>query len=650
MPKGDKDAPFRRRKVLQTAGALGAAGLAGCSTNTDATDSPTTGGGGGEDTDTPEDTPTPTEPPEKVVGGDMVYASTSTPSSINPYRVDDTTTGARVNKMLDYPGGADGTETYDPGWIKSWELSDDSTVVEYELYDGLEFGGDYGQLTAEDVIYSLNELMLLTGDDDWYAYTDTDFYMIGPDSEMIQFEKTGDLTFRAELPVSKANWLHEDPLLGTWFLPKEFVKPYREDEDAEGMDKDSYITEGTYSEGNLGPYEFDTWTRNSRMAFTRNDDYYRRDKIGEVNGVDYSKSPYWDTLTYQQFDESSTALSALKTGEVDLAGIPDQKVSNFRGNESTQLYESPFDNGVFWLNLNHRINGWDPIRESREVRYAIGNAFDPDTVIEEAYNGLAVPLRTFHPSWGPYYPPEDKLTSLPGDLEKAREQLESGTGSDYGYEGDKFVGPDGQVELNIVRTVGNPSVEISTNYLKQRLEQLGIKSTIEAKQWSTLLQNYAMNSPDNVEGVDEPDWSIGAFNGGPWDQSASAEDWDLMVGLGFSTSPYAPWSAVKSTLDEQGTFNLWGYQTDEYDIAAFIGEASTASTQEEVQTKMTEIFSFISEDMPFIFTSSGYNVTGLANDIVGIPGKKTDDGRKSTSYWQDVNEAQPERLYARNKE
>jgi peptide/nickel transport system substrate-binding protein len=284
------------------------------------------------------------------------------------------------------------------------------------------------------------------------------------------------------------------------------------------------------------------------------------------------------------------------------------------------------------------------------VRYAIGNAFDPDTIIEEAYNGLAVPLRTFHPSWGPYYPPEDELTSLPGDLDKAREQLESGTGDDYGYEGDKFVGPDGQVELNIVRTTGNPSVEISSNYLQQRLEKLGIKSNIEAKQWSTLLQNYAMNSADNVEDVDEPDFSIGAFNGGPWDQSVSKEEWDIMVGLGFSTSPYAPWSAVKSTLDEKGTFNLWGYQTDEYDISQFIGNASTAESQEEVQSMMTEIFSFISEDMPFIFTSSGYNVTGLANNIVGIPGEETDDGYKSTSYWQDVNEAQPERLYARKRE
>jgi peptide/nickel transport system substrate-binding protein len=414
------------------------------------------------------------------------------------------------------------------------------------------------------------------------------------------------------------------------------------------MDKDSYITDAVYSKGNLGPYEFDVWTRNSQMAFTRNDDYYRREKIGEANGVDYSKSPYFDSLTYQQFDESSTALSALETGEVNLAGIPDQKVSNFRGKDGVQLYESPFDNGVFWLNLNHRANGWDPVRESRKVRYAIGNAFDPDTIIQEAYNGLAVPLRTFHPSWGPYYPPEDKLTSLPGDLEKARTQLKEGTGDEYGYEGDKFMGPDGQVELSIVRTTGNPSVEISSNYLKQRLGELGIKSTIEAKQWSTLLSDYAMNSPDNVEG--EADWSIGAFNGGPWDQSVSNEQWDIMVGLGFSTSPYAPWSAVKSTLDVKGTFNLWGYKTDEYDISEFIGEASTAESQEEVQSKMTEIFSFLSKDMPFIFTSSGYNVTGLTDDVLGLPGEATEDGYKSTSYWQDVLEANPERLYAFNKE
>ena len=642
MPQGDNDTPFRRRKVLQTAGALGAAGLAGCSTNTDNTDTPTESGGG-EETEG-----TPTEAPGLTVSGDMVYGSVSTPSSLNPYRVSDTTTGVRINKLLDYPGGARGLSSFDPGWFKSWELSEDSTTVTYELHEGLEWGGDYGTMTAEDVVYSLENLIMLQGEEDWYGHSDTTFYYIGPDSEPIEFETTGELTFEATLPVSKSQWLHEDPLLTQWWLPKDFVQPYAEEGDADGMDKDSYITDAVYATGNLGPYEFENWTRNSQMAFSRNDSYYRQEKIGQIGDRDYTNSPYWETLTYQQFDESSTMLSALQTGDIDLAGINDQRVSNFRGNEGTQLYESPFDNGVFWLNLNHRANGWAPIRESRKVRYAIGNAFDPDTIIEEAYNGLAVPLRTFHPSWGPYYPSEDELTSLPGDLEKARTQLEEGTSSEYGYEGEQFHGPDGQVELSMVRTTGNPSVEIASNYLQQRLEQLGIASTIEAKQWSTLLQNYAMNSPDNVEG--EADWSIGSFNGGPWDQSVSNEQWDIMLGLGFSTSPYAPWSAIRSTLGEKGSFNLWGYTQDEYDIAEYIGKASTAESQEEVKNQMVELFGFISRDMPFIFTSSGYNVTGLRDDIIGLPGEKTDDGFKATSYFQTVNEAEPSRLYARNQD
>jgi hypothetical protein len=62
------------------------------------------------------------------------------------------------------------------------------------------------------------------------------------------------------------------------------------------------------------------------------------------------------------------------------------------------------------------------------------------------------------------------------------------------------------------------------------------------------------------------------------------------------------------------------------------------------------MFSFISKDMPFIFTSSGYNVTGLNNSVVGLPGEKTDDGYKATSYFQTINEAQPSKLYARKQE
>ena len=655
-----------RRQALGAMGAAGAAGLAGCS-------------GGNEGTETSESTPTPTSGTQDQVtpsqtryeqlpvGGDLVVSSTSTPSGLNPLRISDTTTDFRVNLMFDYNGGTYDRETFLPRLFSDWELADSNDVVEYTLHEGLEFGDPEGrfddpELTAEDFIYFLNELALLSGDEDWYGFQDTASYRIGADSELVSFEKTGTYSLRAELPVTKPTWLHEDPLFFNYPLPKEFLQEYREAEDAEGLDQDPYVTEARYSQGNLGRYQFVRWQRDSEMVFERNPDYYAREKIGQFRQVDYSKAPYFDTVTIQQFKESATQLSALRSGDIAFSGIDSSKVPNFQGqdDDGIELFLSPFDNSVFWLNINHRINGWEPLRngdhnhDAATVRRAIGNVYDPATVIEEAHNGLGNRIKTMHARWGPYYPPDEDLPSIGGDLEQARTLLEEGTSSDWGYnDSGEFVGPDGeQLQLRGVRTTGSPAIEIEAQFVKSRLEQIGIQYTIESVQWASLLQNYAQNSVENVDGVsagDLPDWAPNtAFNGGPWNQAASNEPWDLMHGLGFSTSPFAPWGTVRVTMGEDQSFNLWGYHQDEFDISGRVAELSTASDRETVQSGMTELFQFLAEDQPVIFKYTPAGVTGYRDRIQGIVGNTDVENfdYRAESFFQDSVFDDPYTLYA----
>jgi len=635
--------------MLKYLGVGSAAAVAGCTDGGGDDETTTTEdtGDGGETTETT--TQTTQEEFDRAVGGTFTFASTSTSGAPNPLRVEDTTTDARLNKLYDYPGSELGPETFQPLLFGDMSINDSFDVVEYTLRDGLMFGAGYGQLTADDYMTLLNEIVLNTGDDDWYGFTDTQFYRVGPDQELISYEKVDDLTIRAELPVSKPQWLHEDPFTTQYPVPEDLIMEYAPDEDVEGLDSDPAFAEGQLATGdhNLGPYNFEAWERGSQWQFSRNEDYYLQEHADEDVWstdpyYDYSESPYFEEYRYQQFDESQTAQSALEAGEVEAASIPSRDVSKFRGVDDITLWESKFDNGVFWLNINHRANSWAPLRESREVRYAMANLYDKQTVIQNVYQGNAVPLSTFHPSWGPFYPSEDDLFTPEGSVERAKELLEEGTSSEYGYdESGNFIGPEGeQVTLSTVRTTGNPATEVAANYMQQRLEEAGIQMEIDAQQWQSLLLNYAMNSHENVEDVseDDLDWGpIGSFNGGPWDQATSSEDWSLMFGLGFSTSPYAPWSAVKSTMAEQGTFNLWGYSQDEFDIISTIDEASTASDSNVTQQNLTELFGFLSRDMPVVWTNSGYNVYGYSDDIVGFPGDETDDGYKATSYFRDVS-------------
>jgi len=54
------------------------------------------------------------------------------------------------------PGTAD-LKTIEPDLAESWEVSNDKLVWTFKLRKGVQFHGDYGELTAEDVIFSLNK-------------------------------------------------------------------------------------------------------------------------------------------------------------------------------------------------------------------------------------------------------------------------------------------------------------------------------------------------------------------------------------------------------------------------------------------------------------------------------------------------------------
>ncbi len=631
-------------------GAGSAVGLAGCSGDggdggDGGTGTPTSGGDG----DVPDPDPNfgeeGSDVPNRNVGGTFVAASTSTASQLNPINAgDDGTTSSRLSRLFDLGGFAIGPETFAGYWFEDFEMSDDFQKATYTVRDGLEWGGGYGAVDAETYVYMLNNLILLTGDEDWYAHTRTDFLQVGPDNELISFEKTGDLTFEAELPVPKPQWLHEDPLPGIYMAPKDILQEYVPNQDKEGLDNDEDLTNGVLSEGNLGPYQFVEWQRDSAWTYERNPDYYMKDVDDDVYDgynqyYDFSDSPYFENYEVQLFDESSTAISSLQTGEVNAAGIGTRKVENIRGSDGITLWEKPFDTFHGWLNLNHRINGWDPIGDSTEVRYALANIYDPSTVVQEVYQGNSIPMATFHPAWGPYYPPEDQLFVAEGSIENAREQLESGTSSDYGYDSNgQFIGPDGnQVELKGVRTTGNEAVELEAQYMQSRLSEAGISLNVEAQDWFSLLGNYAVNSASNVDGVDEADYVISQFNGGPPDQAASAAEWDLMFGLGFGAGPYSPWSTVKSTCTPRGTFNLWGIDLEGLDLSSNLTDASIAESPEQTQELMTEAFSFLSEKMPLVWSNSGIQFVGYTDDVMGFPGEPKEWGFEAQSYFEFVS-------------
>jgi peptide/nickel transport system substrate-binding protein len=594
-------AELRRRRLLQGLAAAGfSVSVAGCSGEGGDGDS----AGGGRT--------------YELGPGDRSYISgaTSEAQGLSPILISDEATSNRIGLFYDGGGVVDDDDiSFQGRMLESWTLSDDARTVEYVVRDGLEWGAGYGQVTAEDYVYTARNVF----QSEWARYSQRPFFFLG--GEPIEYEQTGDLTFEARLPQQRPNWLHEDILYGVPILPKGLVETYEPDNGGDGiqaLNQDEAITSVDLN-GNLGPFDLVSWEKGQRMVVEANEDYYLADT--DVDDGAFEGAPNLDNYTVQIFDERTTAYSAIQAGDITSVGVEARKVSELDEAEGVTVWNSTFGSGIFYLNLNFRANGWDPLAESREVRQAMAHLFDKTTLIDQIFNGNANPVDTYHPRWGPYYS-DEQITTFEPSTETAREKLVSGTSSDYGYDDqDRFVGPDGeQVELTMVIDNTDQQSEIVSNFMRQQLEAVGIAMNREGQPFNGLLTTYLQNSVDNNPDYDgDPDYNAGPYNGGPPDQSISQEPWDLLYGVGFSASPYAPWQAIEATLLPQGSFNMTGYRTDEFDVASVIEEAPAADSQEETKEMLTDLFGFLSRDQPYVWSFNDHTNIAYREGVENLP-------------------------------
>jgi len=605
--------------------------LAGCQGETgDQTETTSgDGGDGGDGTDTETETPFQAQGPgdEEFIAG-----TTSGAQSLSPVNISDEATTNRL--VLFYDGGSvtqqEGAPPadleFEGRWLSEYNIDDEFQTVTYTVREGLQWGADYGELTADDYIEFLNTIVYgdLDKEQNPVGYTQTGSYILG--GERIEVEKLGKYEFRTTLPESRPFWLVEDPLRTAYILPQELIEKYKPVQFREvngnqatvvtQIGQDEAIVEADLV-GNLGPFTFESWQKGQKLVVSANEDYYLADT--DVRDGAFSDSPMLDSYTYQVFDEQSTGYSAVRAGDITSIGLEGRKAEE-NNTDQTQIYNSKFGTGVFYLNLNHRVNGWAPIRESTEVRQAFAHLIDKNTLIDQIFEGYANPAATFHPEWGPFYP--DDLPTFETSVEQARQKIMSGTGSDYSYNGqDQLIGPDGeQVNLRMVIDNTSQTGEIVGNYIKQRLQQVGIASSIEGNSFGKILQQYLATSVANNPNYDgEPDYSAGGYNGGPPDQAISSQPWDILYGVGFSAAPYSPWQVINLVFSQQGQFNYLGYTTDEIDIAEQVNAAATASSQEETQRLLSELFNFLAREQPVTWLFNDNTLAVYRQSVDGLP-------------------------------
>jgi len=200
-------------------------------------------------------------------------------------------------------------------------------------------------------------------------------------AEAFKVEKTGDwqVTFTTPVqPITAQWWVIEGGGYG-YMYPREIVETY-------GDLNDWHNTVGT------GPWILDDWVKGTSITFRRNPNYWGINPVGPGKG---DQLPYIDKVVRLIIPDTSTALAALRTGQLDFYGpttsdtfeelrssAPDLEYLEYLGDGFGNAHAVNF-------NLADPTKPWARTPEGKKVRQALMLAIDYDSIIDDYFNGKA---------------------------------------------------------------------------------------------------------------------------------------------------------------------------------------------------------------------------------------------------------------------
>lgn len=268
------------------------------------------GGGGGTSDDaspaTGTDAATPPGTSQDGDGADVtqrgdelvVGLSTFAEDALDPVLVSGSTTRALLSPMFDSFINVDPDGELVPGVFTSWEASEDGNYWTFELREGIQFHGDWGEATAEDVKFSIerygNEEEPIAS-----AYASSVVEAIDRvevvDSHTVNIHT---VTPDALFPSYMSQYNVVPPL---FLLPKQYL----EEEGDEAFRRNPIGS---------GPYQFDSHQPGSELLYTAFDEHWEVD-------------PGYERLRYRLLPDEGSRVSSLRSGEVDVIEVsPDGAV------------------------------------------------------------------------------------------------------------------------------------------------------------------------------------------------------------------------------------------------------------------------------------------------------------------------------------
>jgi ABC-type transport system substrate-binding protein len=370
---------------------------------------------------------------------------------------------------------------------KEWTIAPDNLTWTFKLKQGIQFHGGWGEMTAEDMVWSISE----AGAEDSEHPSSNQIK-----AKLLNIKALDDYTIEVNTGIPTWDMLifvTTPGVDGAWVVSKKQVEELTE---TIGLDAANSQLVGT------GPWELVEQTTGEFWKFKAFRDHH-------------TKVPFFDEMTFFEIPEESTRIANFQTGRVDtflaaldtvpaLAAMPNTKfMSQKDGSESAlTLFGSYYATSdaddcpaaavcpapgwapdAPYVSSNPDVNSpeWE---RARKVRQAMGLAIDRDKIVEELLGGEGSPLSIW--GWATYAHRANPEWKWEYDLERAKQLLK-----EAGYE-DGF-------ELEIATAIRGTTSEVETcEAVADMWADIGITARIQSVPFGTMADDIIARTENKV--------------------------------------------------------------------------------------------------------------------------------------------------------
>lgn len=254
--------------------------------------------------------------------------------------------GSMYSRLVRYKPG---TTEIEPDLAEDWSISEDGLEYVFNLRKGVTWHKGYGEVTAQDVKYSVERHLDPESRSLFASYF----------SVLDSVEAVDDYTVKFTLQQPFAPFIGSTLAFRSgWIVNKEAIDVEREE----------YLRNPIGS----GPYQFESWEAGRRVVLTANEDYFEG-------------APEIKRLEVIPISDDSAAEMALMSGEIDLSYFQNVEAYQRLRDSGQFVAKDSVGLSVHGIMLNMTREPFDSVL----VRRALAHAIDVEGIISAVWKDLA---------------------------------------------------------------------------------------------------------------------------------------------------------------------------------------------------------------------------------------------------------------------